>query len=105
MRYLMQYKTLQWNSKTLRNETVDITRRVPWLWVARIFVMVMKEQWFQGGSVIDTETGAVRITWELTGNVLSDGRVHIYEDGVDLNPPKLTESQIGAVLQHIAKQD
>lgn len=80
MRYRLCYRTDRWNGKTFQNDSVEKVLRLPWLWLARLIVLVMSKHWFQGGSVVDTKTGFVRFTWALTSNIASDGRVHIFEN-------------------------
>lgn len=82
MRYSIQYTAYERDGTTRASKKVTKKRGVPWLWLARVILMVLKERWFHGGSVVDTSTGTVMMTWELTGNIMSDGRVHIYEHGV-----------------------
>ena len=75
----IQYTGWVWDSKTFSNEEQSKTISVPWFWLAYFIIWIRKDAWFQGGRVVDTRTGEVTLTWELTGNILSDGRVHIYE--------------------------
>lgn len=59
---------------------------VPFFWLAHLIAAVMKNRWEQGGKVTDMRTGATRITWELSGNVFSDGKAHLVVDGIDKGP-------------------
>lgn len=53
---------------------------VPYFWVGHLLIQIFKDRWVYG-KMVDSKTGETTITWELTGNILSDGRSHLTVNG------------------------
>ena len=89
MRYkidYLAYPSSELDARSVSSQMHQRTLSVPWFWLAYLIASVMKNTWEQGGTVTDTTTSAVRITWALSGTILGDGRAHLTLDGVNKGP-------------------
>ena len=85
MRYrivYLAYPSADSDARPTATKLKEKTFSVPWFWLAYLVAFTMKNTWEQGGTVTDTKTGKVRISWELSGTVFGDGRAHLTVDGV-----------------------
>jgi len=69
---------------------------VPWFWLAHLIAVLFKNEWLEG-RVIDTKTGEVPITWELSGHINGDGRAHLTVRGIRKGPRQPTPAQHAAM--------
>lgn len=88
---------------TYRDKTKPICR-VPWFWLAYLLAFIFKNEWLNG-RVVDSETGAVPITWELSGNILGDGRAHLTVHGVKKGPKPPSPEKREAMILAMIEQD
>jgi hypothetical protein len=82
----LAYSSPELDAKPVRSRINQGTLFVPWFWLAYLIASATKNTWEQGGKVTDTKTGAVRITWALSGTIFGDGRAHLTVDGVNKGP-------------------
>lgn len=77
---------------------------VPWFWLAHLIASLFKNEWLNG-QVVDSKTGEVLITWELSGHINGDGRAHLTVRGIRKGPPLPTPAQHAAMTVAMLDND
>lgn len=77
---------------------------VPWVWLAHLIASLFKNTWLKG-QVVDSKTGEVLITWELSGHINGDGRAHLTVRGVCKGPRQPTPAQQAAMIVAMPDND
>ena len=94
----MRYQIFTYSSKNKPIMTL------PWFWLAHFICAMFKNHWIEGW-VVDSKTGDVPITWELSGLILGDGLAHLTVHGVKKGPPPISQEKQEVLLHALIAKD